>query len=72
MEMPEWRFDPPFSIIEADSVKDAVCEYNKKHNCSFFYGAPMCVITADGQCIGIDIATSRQECEDILKNIIDE
>ena len=62
--------DPPFDIIDADSVKDAVREYNKKHNCSYFYGCPMCEITANGECVGIDISTSRQMCEDILKYLI--
>lgn len=70
MELPDWRFDPPFDIIEADSVKDAVREYNKKHNCSYFYGCPMCEITSDGKCVGIDISTSRQMCEDILRDLI--
>lgn len=70
MEMPDWRFDPPFDIIEADSVQDAVREYNKKHNCSYFYGSPMCEITSDGGCVGINIKTSRQMCEDILKDLI--
>ena len=70
MEMPDWRFDSPFDIIEADSVEDAVREYNKRHNCSYFYGYPMCEITADGECVGIDISTSRQMCEDILKYLM--
>lgn len=69
MEMPEWRFDPPFDIIEADSAKDAVREYNKKHNCSYFYGGVMCEVTTDGKCVGIDVDASRTMREDILNNI---
>lgn len=69
MEMPEFRFDAPFDIIESDSVKNAIQEYNKKHNCFYFYGAIMCEITDNGRCIGIDIDTSRTKCEEIIAEL---
>ena len=37
MEMPEITYQD-FNIIEADSQDEAREKYNKKHNCSYFYG----------------------------------
>lgn len=37
MEMPEIRYEN-FDVIEANSKKEAEDKYNKKHNCSYFYG----------------------------------
>lgn len=37
MEMPGITYQD-FNIIEADSQDEAREKYNKKHNCSYFYG----------------------------------
>ena len=68
MEMPEYRFDAPYDIVVAVDEIDAVQEYNERNKCSYFYGSVMCEVTDDGQCVGIDINTSRQECENIIKS----
>ena len=38
MEMPEFKYSDP-EVIEAESCVEAEKEYNKKHNCSYFYGS---------------------------------
>lgn len=43
MEMPELTYSD-FEIIEASTRKDAVEQYNTKHNCNFFYGSCMAEI----------------------------
>lgn len=69
MEMTDYRFTPPYNVIEASTEIDATRLYNKRNNCSYFYGGIMCVVTDDGQCVEIDRSTSRQKCEEILKSL---
>jgi len=40
MEMPKINYTD-FQVIEADSRNEAVGIYNKKNNCSYFYGTCM-------------------------------
>ena len=37
MENPEITYSD-FEVIDADSIEEAVEKYNKKNNCSYFYG----------------------------------
>lgn len=39
MESPEIYFSGPSNIIEADSEEEARKIYDKKNNCSYFYGS---------------------------------
>lgn len=43
MECPEFTYSL-YDIIEAESKKEACKTYNKKHKCSYFYGAVICEI----------------------------
>ena len=37
MEMPEITYEK-FDVIDAENQSEAVKKYNKKYNCSFYYG----------------------------------
>lgn len=37
MELPDFTYSD-YDVINANSRKEAVDKYNKKHNCSYFYG----------------------------------
>lgn len=61
MEMPEIRYEN-FDVIEADSREDAQKEYNKKHNCSYFYGC--CVAEkVNGQITVLNKKVSYEDVE---------
>jgi len=40
MEMPDFTYSD-FDVIDANSRDEAMEIYNKKHNCSYFYGGCM-------------------------------
>ncbi|HWY09698.1 MAG TPA: hypothetical protein VN026_00160 [Bacteroidia bacterium] len=40
MEMPEFSYNNP-QVIEANSRDESINIYNKKNNCSYFYGTCM-------------------------------
>ena len=65
MEAPDYRFEKPYEIIDADSEVEAVRVYNRKHECNYFYGSVICELV-DGKPLGI----SRYICLDKVENIL--
>ena len=47
MEMPDFSFSGPIEVIEAHSRGEACEIYNKKHDCSYFYGAVMATVIGE-------------------------
>lgn len=69
MEDPDLRFDAPYDIIEADSELEATRIYNRKHQCSYFYGSVICEIV-DGKPHGISRYISLDKVESVLKTLL--
>ena len=61
MEMPEITYQD-FDIIEANSRDEAREKYNKKHNCSYFYGTCLAE-KVDGKITVLNKKVSHEQVE---------
>ena len=66
MECPEFTYSL-YDVIEAESKKEACKTYNKKHNCSYFYGIVICEIEKE-TLVNIGEDYSVRQAKEILCN----
>lgn len=66
MELPEYHFESPYNVILANNEIEACEKYNKINNCSYFYGAVICIVDERWNTLSVNKDITEYRCNEIL------